>query len=272
MLLLSGIAPREGRRSLPSGLAFRGAAVLPETRPPAAGDHAGAGAQPRLSASWPARCPPSPGVLSPPPRPDSRCAAEKGLCVRSVVFSLVEVKFTIEIASKEHSSVAFSAFTVPRKQHPYPFPEHSHPRKWEPHQSPPSAPRQPRETAVCFCRSMAGKGLTGRSLVSFRTRAPGPPSPRLIPCASVFAAPAYRSILSISDEAARVQALNEHLSTRSYVQGYSLSQADVDVFRQLSAPPADTRLFHVARWFRHMEAILGGACGRGEPRGRQASE
>uniref|UniRef100_A0A452QWU7 Cysteine--tRNA ligase, cytoplasmic n=1 Tax=Ursus americanus TaxID=9643 RepID=A0A452QWU7_URSAM len=84
-------------------------------------------------------------------------------------------------------------------------------------------------------------------------------------CASVFAAPAYSSILSISDEAARVQALNEHLSTRSYVRGYSLSQADVDVFRQLSAPPADTRLFHVARWFRHIEAILGGPCGRGEP-------
>uniref|UniRef100_A0A452TLN0 Cysteine--tRNA ligase, cytoplasmic n=1 Tax=Ursus maritimus TaxID=29073 RepID=A0A452TLN0_URSMA len=81
-------------------------------------------------------------------------------------------------------------------------------------------------------------------------------------CASVFAAPAYSSILSISDEAARVQALNEHLSTRSYVRGYSLSQADVDVFRQLSAPPADTRLFHVARWFRHIEAILGGPCAR----------
>uniref|UniRef100_A0A452TLH6 Cysteine--tRNA ligase, cytoplasmic n=1 Tax=Ursus maritimus TaxID=29073 RepID=A0A452TLH6_URSMA len=91
-------------------------------------------------------------------------------------------------------------------------------------------------------------------------------------CASVFAAPAYSSILSISDEAARVQALNEHLSTRSYVRGYSLSQADVDVFRQLSAPPADTRLFHVARWFRHIEAILGGPCGRGEPCGRQASD
>uniref|UniRef100_A0A452TLH0 Cysteine--tRNA ligase, cytoplasmic n=1 Tax=Ursus maritimus TaxID=29073 RepID=A0A452TLH0_URSMA len=91
-------------------------------------------------------------------------------------------------------------------------------------------------------------------------------------CASVFAAPAYSSILSISDEAARVQALNEHLSTRSYVRGYSLSQADVDVFRQLSAPPADTRLFHVARWFRHIEAILGGPCGRGEPCGRQASK
>ncbi|XP_006911044.1 cysteine--tRNA ligase, cytoplasmic isoform X2 [Pteropus alecto] len=84
-------------------------------------------------------------------------------------------------------------------------------------------------------------------------------------------APDYRSILSISDEAARAQALNEHLSTRSYVQGYSLSQADVDVFRQLSAPPTDARLFHVARWFRHVEAVLGGPRGRGEPTGLQAS-
>ncbi|ERE81063.1 cysteinyl-tRNA synthetase, cytoplasmic [Cricetulus griseus] len=75
----------------------------------------------------------------------------------------------------------------------------------------------------------------------------------------------YRSILSISDEAARVQALDQHLSTRSYVQGYSLSQADVDVFRQLSAPTDDSRFFHVARWFRHIEALLGGPQGRGEP-------
>ncbi|KAI5934901.1 Cysteine--tRNA ligase, cytoplasmic [Manis javanica] len=85
-------------------------------------------------------------------------------------------------------------------------------------------------------------------------------------------APDYRSILSVSDEAARVQALNEHLSTRSYIQGYSLSQADVDVFRQLSAPPADARLFHVARWFRHVEAILGAPHSRGEPCGHQASK
>ncbi|XP_010633980.1 cysteine--tRNA ligase, cytoplasmic isoform X1 [Fukomys damarensis] len=82
----------------------------------------------------------------------------------------------------------------------------------------------------------------------------------------------YRSILSISDEAARVQALNQHLSTRSYVQGYSLSQADMDVFRQLSTPPADSRLFHVARWFRHIEALLGGPRDKGEPCGLQASK
>ncbi|KAM7086907.1 cysteine--tRNA ligase, cytoplasmic isoform 1-T1 [Molossus nigricans] len=84
-------------------------------------------------------------------------------------------------------------------------------------------------------------------------------------------APDYRSILSIRDEAARVRALDEHLSTRSYVQGYSLSQADVDVFRQLPAPPADTRLFHVARWFRHVEAVLGSPRGGGQPGGLQAS-
>uniref|UniRef100_A0A8C9APJ6 Cysteine--tRNA ligase, cytoplasmic n=1 Tax=Prolemur simus TaxID=1328070 RepID=A0A8C9APJ6_PROSS len=86
------------------------------------------------------------------------------------------------------------------------------------------------------------------------------------------AAPDYRSILSISDATARAQALNEHLSTRSYVQGYSLSQADVDVFRQLSAPPTDPRLFHVARWFRHIEAVLGGPCDKGGPCGLQASK
>lgn len=98
------------------------------------------------------------------------------------------------------------------------------------------------------------------------------PSAPTDPCACVFAAPAYTSILGISDEAAKVRALNEHLSTRSYIHGYSLSQADVDVFRQLSAPPTDTQLFHVARWFRHIEAVLGSVRGIGEPHGLQASE
>uniref|UniRef100_A0A8C0CMP6 Cysteine--tRNA ligase, cytoplasmic n=1 Tax=Balaenoptera musculus TaxID=9771 RepID=A0A8C0CMP6_BALMU len=79
------------------------------------------------------------------------------------------------------------------------------------------------------------------------------------------------SVLSISDEAARVRALNEHLSTRSYVQGFSLSQADVDAFRQLSGPPADAQLFHVARWFRHVAAILGSPRTPAPPCGLQAS-
>lgn len=68
-----------------------------------------------------------------------------------------------------------------------------------------------------------------------------------------------------------MRALNEHLSTRSYVRGYCLSQADLDAFRQLSAPPADAQLFHVARWFRHIQAILGPHA-TGQPCGLQASE
>ncbi|KAM9221256.1 cysteine--tRNA ligase, cytoplasmic [Dugong dugon] len=85
-------------------------------------------------------------------------------------------------------------------------------------------------------------------------------------------APDYRWILSIGDEAERLEALNEHLSTRSYVQGHALSQADVDAFRQFSAPPADLRLFHVVRWFRHVEAVLSGPRGPGQPCGLQASK
>uniref|UniRef100_A0A8C0CS43 Cysteine--tRNA ligase, cytoplasmic n=1 Tax=Balaenoptera musculus TaxID=9771 RepID=A0A8C0CS43_BALMU len=88
---------------------------------------------------------------------------------------------------------------------------------------------------------------------------------------TLHCAPDYRSVLSISDEAARVRALNEHLSTRSYVQGFSLSQADVDAFRQLSGPPADAQLFHVARWFRHVAAILGSPRTPAPPCGLQAS-
>nr|XP_023397583.1 cysteine--tRNA ligase, cytoplasmic isoform X2 [Loxodonta africana] len=85
-------------------------------------------------------------------------------------------------------------------------------------------------------------------------------------------APDYRWTLSIGDEAARLEALNEHLSTRSYVQGHALSQADVDVFRQFSAPPTDLRLFHVVRWFRHIEAVLGSPCSPGQPCELQASK
>ncbi|XP_043308046.1 cysteine--tRNA ligase, cytoplasmic isoform X2 [Cervus canadensis] len=84
-------------------------------------------------------------------------------------------------------------------------------------------------------------------------------------------APDYRAILGISDEAARVRALDTHLSTRSYVRGFALSQADVDAFRQLSGPPADPQLFHVARWFRHVAAILGSPPATGPRCGLQAT-
>ncbi|XP_045153261.1 cysteine--tRNA ligase, cytoplasmic isoform X2 [Echinops telfairi] len=79
----------------------------------------------------------------------------------------------------------------------------------------------------------------------------------------------HRQILSIGDAAQRLEALDQHLRTRSYVQGYSLSQADVDAFRQFSVPPSDLRFPHVVRWFRHVQAVLGGP---GQPCALQASK
>ncbi|XP_077309628.1 cysteine--tRNA ligase, cytoplasmic isoform X2 [Lithobates pipiens] len=68
------------------------------------------------------------------------------------------------------------------------------------------------------------------------------------------AALSYQSILNISDQKARLSALHDYLSFRSYIQGYTFSQADVDVFRQLAEPPPD-HYFHVVRWYRHIAAI-----------------
>ncbi|KAL7992127.1 hypothetical protein Chor_016383 [Crotalus horridus] len=68
----------------------------------------------------------------------------------------------------------------------------------------------------------------------------------------------YTDILSISEEEHRLKALNEYLSTRSYIQGFTFSHADVEVFRQFSGPPLDQH-FHVVRWFRHIEAIYDGS-------------
>ncbi|KAH0620960.1 hypothetical protein JD844_021889 [Phrynosoma platyrhinos] len=67
----------------------------------------------------------------------------------------------------------------------------------------------------------------------------------------------YSCILSISEEEARLKALNEYLSTRSYIQGFTFSHADLEAFRQLTGPPIDQH-FHVVRWYRHIEAIYDG--------------
>ncbi|XP_068116762.1 cysteine--tRNA ligase, cytoplasmic isoform X1 [Hyperolius riggenbachi] len=71
------------------------------------------------------------------------------------------------------------------------------------------------------------------------------------------AALGYQSILCISDEEARLSALHEFLALRSYIQGFTFSQADVEVFRRLAGPPPD-HYFHVVRWYRHIAAISSG--------------
>ncbi|XP_014742802.1 PREDICTED: cysteine--tRNA ligase, cytoplasmic isoform X2 [Sturnus vulgaris] len=82
--------------------------------------------------------------------------------------------------------------------------------------------------------------------------------------ASAEHASSYSFILSISEEEARVKALNEYLSTRSYIQGFTFSHADVEVFRKFSGPPVD-QYIHVVRWYRHIEAIYDGSSEKNEP-------
>uniref|UniRef100_A0A8C0I8J9 cysteine--tRNA ligase n=1 Tax=Bubo bubo TaxID=30461 RepID=A0A8C0I8J9_BUBBB len=81
----------------------------------------------------------------------------------------------------------------------------------------------------------------------------------------------YSFILSISEEEARVKALNEYLSTRSYIQGFTFSHADVEVFRKFSGPPVD-QYIHVVRWYRHIEAIYDGSSEKNEPCKLQTSK
>lgn len=183
--------------------------------------------------------------------------------------SLMEVRITKRRSSyfRANNPVALRTLTILCNHCFFLVPEHSHhptpqPRS-QPPLAPPPAPGAP-PTRLC------PEGMRPSWTFTPGRETPGPVPTDLH--ASVFAAPDYRSILSISDEAARVRALDQHLSTRSYVQGFSLSQADVDAFRQLSGPPADAQLFHVARWFRHVDAILGGPQTTGPPCGPPASE
>jgi len=48
--------------------------------------------------------------------------------------------------------------------------------------------------------------------------------------------------------------LEEHLSTRSYVEGYTPSQADVGVFTSLKTAPSASEYPHVARWYEHIKS------------------
>merc|ERR1711931_383996 len=53
--------------------------------------------------------------------------------------------------------------------------------------------------------------------------------------------------------AAGTKALNNHLASRSYVEGYVPSQADVTAFSALACAP-DAQFVHVARWYRHIKS------------------
>ncbi|KAJ3542337.1 hypothetical protein NMY22_g3542 [Coprinellus aureogranulatus] len=48
--------------------------------------------------------------------------------------------------------------------------------------------------------------------------------------------------------------LEQHLATRSYVEGYTPSQADVVVFKAVGAAPDASKNPAVARWYKHIQS------------------
>ncbi|KAE8605894.1 hypothetical protein XENTR_v10010505 [Xenopus tropicalis] len=64
----------------------------------------------------------------------------------------------------------------------------------------------------------------------------------------------WERVVSIREDKDRMEALNEFLSSRSYIQGYTYSQADAQAFLQLEGPPPG-HLFHVVRWYKHIAAV-----------------
>uniref|UniRef100_A0A671X7Q2 Cysteine--tRNA ligase, cytoplasmic n=1 Tax=Sparus aurata TaxID=8175 RepID=A0A671X7Q2_SPAAU len=59
-------------------------------------------------------------------------------------------------------------------------------------------------------------------------------------------------LLQINEEAALAAALNDYLTSRSYLAGFSPSQADQKAFKLLRRPP-DPQHVHALRWFRHIK-------------------
>ncbi|XP_032895029.1 cysteine--tRNA ligase, cytoplasmic isoform X1 [Amblyraja radiata] len=64
----------------------------------------------------------------------------------------------------------------------------------------------------------------------------------------------YDELLHIGPDQRGMEALNDYLATRSYIDGFVFSQADVEIFQSIQKPPLD-QYFHVVRWYRHITAI-----------------
>merc|ERR1712212_816241 len=52
-----------------------------------------------------------------------------------------------------------------------------------------------------------------------------------------------------------LKVLNEHLATRSYIEGYVPCQADVSTFSRLATAPSAAQYCHLARWYRHIKSF-----------------
>lgn len=49
--------------------------------------------------------------------------------------------------------------------------------------------------------------------------------------------------------------LESHLATRSYIEGYEPSQADVQAFKAIGSAPDASKNPHVARWYSHIKSF-----------------
>jgi elongation factor 1-beta len=54
---------------------------------------------------------------------------------------------------------------------------------------------------------------------------------------------------------AGLKKLNDHLKTRSYVDGYQPSQADTGAFDKVKAAPSGKDLPYIARWYSHIKSF-----------------
>ncbi|XP_048829421.1 cysteine--tRNA ligase, cytoplasmic isoform X1 [Brienomyrus brachyistius] len=64
----------------------------------------------------------------------------------------------------------------------------------------------------------------------------------------------YGFLLRVTEEPPNLGALNEYLSSRSYLAGFGLSQIDAQALARLRGPPPP-QYPHALRWYRHVQAL-----------------
>ncbi|XP_060768021.1 cysteine--tRNA ligase, cytoplasmic isoform X1 [Neoarius graeffei] len=65
----------------------------------------------------------------------------------------------------------------------------------------------------------------------------------------------YGFLLRIREDGRRAEALNEYLSSRSYLAGYGPSQVDTDAFMLFRGSPPSSQHVHTLRWYRHIATL-----------------
>ncbi|KAJ8406500.1 hypothetical protein AAFF_G00300740 [Aldrovandia affinis] len=64
----------------------------------------------------------------------------------------------------------------------------------------------------------------------------------------------HEFLMHISEDIRRMAALDEYLSSRSYLAGFTVSRADLEALELLREPPSPQHV-HALRWYRHISAL-----------------